>query len=116
MWVARGPRCSACTVHGVTSWWDRTDPTDDPETARRVPEGLPGALWNAIAGAALLVGFPVVVLSSGRGAAHIAFALFGGALVLAVELMFLRKLVHRIAGRRALSASRALRAERDDAE
>jgi len=88
----------------MTSWWDRTDPTDRPELTNRPPAGLVESWWNVAAGAALLVGFPVVALSGGFTPARVAFALFGVAVMAAVELVFLRKLVQRIAGRRALRA------------
>lgn len=55
----------------------------------------------------MLVGLPVIVLSGGLSPAHIAFALFGLAVMVAIELVFLRKLLQRIAGRRALRAERA---------
>ncbi|WP_139199841.1 hypothetical protein [Curtobacterium sp. MCBA15_008] len=91
----------------MTSWWDRTDPTDRPELTNRAPAGLLASWWNVIAGAALLVGLPVIVLSGGFSPARIAFALFGLAVMVAIELVFLRKLLQRIAGRRALRAERA---------
>lgn len=56
----------------------------------------------------MLVGLPLIVLSGGISPARVAFALFGPAIMVALELVFLRKLVQRIAGRRAL------RAEHDD--
>lgn len=92
----------------MTSWWDRTDPSDRPELTKRMPAGLIESWWNVIVGAALMIGLPIIVLSGGFDAARIAFALFGLAIMVALELVFLRKLVQRIAGRRAL------RAERDD--
>ncbi|PZF10434.1 hypothetical protein [Curtobacterium sp. MCLR17_034] len=91
----------------MTSWWDRTDPTDRPELTNRTPAGLLGSWWNVIAGAALLVGLPVIVLSGGFSSARITFALFGLAVMVAIELVFLRKLFQRIAGRRALRAELA---------
>ncbi|PZE25976.1 hypothetical protein DEI92_00065 [Curtobacterium sp. MCBD17_034] len=73
-----------------------------------MPAGLIESWWNVIAGAALMIGLPIIVLSGGFDAARVAFALFDLAIMVALELVFLRKLVQRIAGRRAL------RAERDD--
>lgn len=73
-----------------------------------MPAGLIESWWNVIVCAALMIGLPVIVLSGGVDAARVAFALFGPAIMVALELVFLRKLVQRIAGRRAL------RAERDD--
>lgn len=90
----------------VTSWWDQTDPTDRPELTNRAPAGLLESWWNVLVGGAMLLGAPVIVLSGGFDAAHIAFALFVLAVMVAIELVFLRKLVQRIAGRRALRAER----------
>ncbi len=73
-----------------------------------MPAGLLESWWNVIAGAALMIGLPIIVLSGGFNAPRIAFALFSLAITVALELVFFRKLVQRIAGRRAL------RAERDD--
>jgi len=89
----------------MTSWWDRTDPTDRPELTNRAPSGFIESWWNVIAGAAFLVGLPLIVLSGGISPARVAFALFGLAIMVALELVFLRKLVQRIAGRRALRAA-----------
>jgi hypothetical protein len=86
----------------MSSWWDRTDPTDRPELTNRAPAGLVESWWNVVAGAVLLIGLPVIVLSGGSSPARIAFALFGLAVMVALELVFLRKLRQRIAGRRAL--------------
>ncbi len=69
-----------------------------------MPAGLLESWWNVIAGAALMIGLPIIVLSGGFDAPHIAFALFSLATTVALELVFLRKLVQRIAGRRALRA------------
>jgi hypothetical protein len=91
----------------MTSWWDRTDPSDRTDLTNRTPAGMIASWWNVIAGAALMIGFPVGVLSGGLDSARIAFALFGLAITAAMELVFLRKLVQRIAGRRALRAERA---------
>ncbi|TPG05204.1 hypothetical protein EAH85_14665 [Curtobacterium flaccumfaciens] len=63
--------------------------------------------WNVIVGAVLMIGFPVGVLSGGLDPARIAFALFGLAIMVGLELVFARKLVQRIAGRRAHRAERA---------
>ncbi|WP_069712710.1 hypothetical protein [Curtobacterium sp. ER1/6] len=90
----------------MTSWWDQTDPTDRPELTNRAPIGLLGSWWNVLVGGAMLLGAPVIVLSGGFDAAHIAFALFLLAVMVAFELVALRKLVQRIAGRRALRAER----------
>jgi hypothetical protein len=90
----------------MTSWWDRTDPTDRAELTNRIPAGLIESWWNVIAGAALLVGLPLIVLSGGFDPPRIAFALFGLAVMVAIELVFLRKLIQRIEGRRALRAER----------
>ncbi|WIE54790.1 hypothetical protein [Curtobacterium sp. MCBD17_003] len=92
----------------MTSWWDRTDPSDRPELTNRAPAGLIESWWNVIGGAALMIGLPIISLSKGFDPARIAFALFCLAITVAIELVFLKKLVQRIAGRRAL------RAERDD--
>ncbi|WIB63587.1 hypothetical protein [Curtobacterium sp. MCBD17_040] len=92
----------------MTSWWDRTDPSDRPELTNRAPAGLIESWWNVIGGAALMIGLPIIALSKGFDPARIAFALFCLAITVAIELVFLKKLVQRIAGRRAL------RAERDD--
>lgn len=94
----------------MTSWWDRTGASDRPELTNRAPAGLIESWWNVIGGAALMVGLPVIVLTGGFDPAHIAFAVFGLAIMVALELVFLRKLVQRIAGRRAL------RGERDDTD
>jgi len=90
----------------MTSWWDRTDPTDRPELTNRAPAGLVESWWNVIGGGAMLLGLPVIVLRGGLDAAHIAFALFLLAVMVGIELVFVRKLVQRIAGRRALRAER----------
>ncbi|WP_316313231.1 hypothetical protein [Clavibacter michiganensis] len=92
----------------MTSWWDRTDASDRTELTNRMPAGLFESWWNVLAGAALMIVFPLFVLSGGFNAPRIAYAPFGLAIMVALELVFLRKLVLRIAGRRAV------RAERDD--
>lgn len=46
----------------------------------------------------------IIVISGGLSLARVTFALFGLAIMVALELVFLRKLVQRIAGRRALRA------------
>lgn len=86
----------------MSSWWDRTDPTDRSELTNRAPAGLVESWWNVVAGAVLLIGLPVILLSGGFSPARIAFALFGLAIMVALELVFVRKLTRRIAGRRAL--------------
>ncbi|MBF4616432.1 hypothetical protein [Curtobacterium sp. VKM Ac-1376] len=91
----------------MTSWWDRTDPSDRPDLTNRTPAGIIESWWNVIAGAALMIGLPAVVLSGGFSPARIAFAIFGLAIMVALELVFLRKLVQRIAGRRALRGEHA---------
>lgn len=88
----------------MTSWWDRTDPSDQPG---RAPLGFAGAWWNVVACAGLLVGMPVIALSTEIDPPHIAFAVFGTAIALALELVLVRQLVQRISGRRALRAERA---------
>lgn len=85
----------------MTSWWDRTDPTDRPELTNRAPAGLVESWWNVLGGAALLIGLPLIVLSGGVSPARIAFAIVVLAIAAALELVFVRKLVQRIAGRRA---------------
>lgn len=75
---------------------------DEPHSA-----GIIESWWNVIAGAALMIGLPAVVLSGGFSPARIAFAIFGLAIMVALELVFLRKLVQRIAGRRALRGEHA---------
>ncbi|PCN48135.1 hypothetical protein Csp2054_08230 [Curtobacterium sp. 'Ferrero'] len=48
----------------------------------------------------------MIVLSGGFTAARWAFAIFCSAIAVVIELVFVRKLVRRIAGRRALSKNR----------
>ncbi|WP_140449161.1 hypothetical protein [Curtobacterium flaccumfaciens] len=91
----------------MTSWWDRTDPSDRTDLTNRTPGGMIASWWNVIVGAVLMIGFPVGVLSGGLDPARIAFALFGLAIMVGLELVFARKLVQRIAGRRAHRAERA---------
>lgn len=86
----------------MSSWWDQTDPTDRPELTNRAQTGMLGSWWNVIAGAALMIGLPLIALSGGFHPAQIAFAIFGFAIMVAIELVFLRKLIQRIAGQRAL--------------
>lgn len=88
----------------MTSWWDRTDPSDDPALSNRMPDGIVACWWNVVGGAAFVVGFPTIVLTSGTDAAHVAFALVGFVIAVVMEAFFLRKLLQRIAGRRGLRA------------
>lgn len=91
----------------MPSWWDRTDPSDDPARSNRVPDGIVACWWNVIGGAAFVLGFPTIVLTNGFDAAHVAFALFGFVIAVVMEAFFLRKLLQRIAGRRGLRAELA---------
>lgn len=81
----------------MTPWWDRTDPSDRPDLTNRTPAGIIESWWNVI---------PMIVLSGGFTAARWAFAIFCSAIAVVIELVFVRKLVRRIAGRRALSKNR----------
>lgn len=51
-----------------------------------------------------MFGLPLIALSRGFHPAQIAFAIFSFAIMVAMEIVFLRKLIQRIAGRRALRA------------
>ena len=91
----------------MTSWWDRTDPSDDPRLSNLMPDGIVACWWNVVGGAALVVGFPTIVLTSGSDAAHVVFALSGFVIAVVMEAFFLRKLLQRLAGRRGLRAELA---------
>lgn len=83
------------------------NPSNRTDLTNRTPTGMIASWWNVSAFALLMISFPVGVLSGGLEPARVAFALSGLAITVAMELVFLRKLVQRIAGRRALRAEHA---------
>ncbi|WP_144761191.1 hypothetical protein [Curtobacterium sp. 9128] len=66
----------------------------------RTPGGVVGAVVNVVACAALVVGLPVVALTTGHDQTHVVFAIVGFAIAVVLETTFVRNLRRQLAARR----------------
>lgn len=73
-----------------TPWMQRTG---------RTPGGVIGAVFNVVVCGVLVVALPVVALTSGHDAGHIAFAVAGFAIAAGLEVGFVRTLRNQLARR-----------------
>jgi len=75
-------------------------PTSSNERADRSPGGVIGAVFNVVVCGIIVVALPIIALTSGHDAAHIAFAVAGFAIAVGLEVVFVRNLRRQLAGRR----------------